>query len=376
MLTILVVILGLSMLIIGHEAGHFFVAKLFKLKVEEFGFGLPPRIFGLRRYGGTTGGKWHFFWRERENQDAMKGLRPSDTVYSFNVLPFGGFVRIAGENDLPRPDLESQQILAEKDKTRLFFFQPAWKRGAVMLAGVTINFIIGWLLISAILMIGIPQSVLIAEVQKNSPAETAGLAAGDMILEYSGMEQFVGFVNSHKGEKIGINVMRAGQKLTFYPVPRTVVAPGEGAIGVLLQETGAAQQGFFSAIYGGLKQSLLVVKLTMTALYNLFINLLTSGSLSEGVMGPIGILGVAQKTGELGWIYILQILALISINLAAMNLIPFPALDGGRFFLILVERIKGSRVSFRVEAVLNGVGFLILLALMVAISIRDVIRLL
>lgn len=374
MLTTLIIIIGLSALIIGHEAGHFFVAKLFKLKVEEFGFGLPPRIFGLRRYVGATTKKWHFFWRKREKPETMSGLKPSDTAYSFNFLPFGGFVRIAGENDgtasLPKKEHEG------KDSARWFVFQPAWKRSVVILAGITTNFLIGWFIISAVFMAGSPSALIIESVQTGSPGEKAGFMTGDIIQDYKTAGEFIGFVDTVRGTETKITVNRNGENLTIKVVPRVKTDPGEGAIGVLLQETGLPKQKFFTAIIQGFWQSILIAKMTIVAFYTLLANLLQHGSLVEGIVGPVGILGIAARTGEIGFAYVAQLLALISINLAIMNLVPFPALDGGRFLFILVEKIKGSRVSFKTEALVNGIGFLLLIILMITITFRDIARML
>src|SRR5690348_4418328 len=154
MLIFLIVIIGLSLLILGHEAGHFFAAKAFGLKVHEFGFGFPPRIAAFKK---------------------------GETEYSINWLPFGGFVKIAGERgefEMVNPEGHMRE---DEDESRFLYAQPAWKKSIVMLAGVFINFVLGWLFVSLTLMIGAPQALVINSVASGSPAEAAGIMANDIV---------------------------------------------------------------------------------------------------------------------------------------------------------------------------------------------------
>lgn len=346
-MTIFLVIVGLSLLILLHEAGHFFAAKYFGLKVDEFGFGFPPRLF-----------KW----------------KKGETEYSFNLLPFGGFVKIAGETDRMRDDIGALNELPPAEKKRIFLFQPAWKRSVVILAGVVVNFIVGWLLISALFMIGGKQLLLISAIQPGSAAESAGLKAGDVVIDYTQSQAFIDYVNQNRGKQIDIKVIRNGQETIVPATPKTQTEGDEGALGVFLTEAGIPKYGFFRALYEGLLQSFHIAWLVVQTFLKLLENLFLKAQLLEGVVGPVGIFGVATEAGKIGAIYLLQLLALISLNLAVMNLIPFPALDGGRFFLILVEKIKGSPISPKIEGIINGIGFALLLILMVLITVRDVSR--
>jgi regulator of sigma E protease len=347
MLTALFVIVGLSILILGHEAGHFFAAKRLGLKVDEFGFGFPPRMFSWKR---------------------------GETEYSFNWLPFGGFVKIAGENDRMHEGVEKLVLLPEAEKQRLFVFRPAWQRTIITVAGVFVNFVIGWLLVSSILMIGTPQAVVVSEVQKDSPADEVGIESGDVIKNYLHSSDFINFVGENRGKEIEVSLQRGDEVISIKVTPRITTTPGEGALGVLLAEAGEARQSFFPALWEGLKRTGLIFWITILTFYELIKNLFVHGSLLGGVVGPVGIFGVAQQTGELGFIYLVQLISLISINLAAINLIPFPALDGGRLFLIVIEKIKGSPISLKTEAWVNGIGFVFLIFLMIIITIRDVSR--
>jgi len=350
MLIVVLVIISLSLLILGHEAGHFLVAKLFGMKIDEFGFGFPPKIFGRKK---------------------------GETEYSLNWLPFGGFVKIRGESD-PSPldngerRVTSDTSVPEEEKKHLFLFQPAWRRALVVAAGVATNFLIGWFLISAVLMVGTPKAIVISGTQAGSPAESVGLMSGDIINGYKTVQDFVNFVNQNRGRPITISISRNGKDLSFTVTPRVSIGPNEGALGVLLAEGGEERQGFMKALWQGLKNSVYILGMTLQALYLLVKNLFLHGSLLQGVVGPVGIFSVAEEASHIGLIYFVQLMGLISLNLTVVNLIPFPALDGGRLLFIAAEKIKGSPVSRKIEMWANGLGFALLIAIMVLITIRDI----
>lgn len=346
MLIFFLVLIGLSLLVLGHEAGHFFAAKMFGVKVEEFGFGFPPRIFA-KKFG--------------------------ETEYSLNWLPFGGFVKISGERGefamVEDPVSKSQAFV---HSSRLFYTQPTWKKSLMLLAGVIINFILGWLFISAALMIGTPNALVIGGVQPNSPAAAVGLAAGDIVEHYQDAKSFIQFIDAHRGQPTEVVVNRSGKEMTFTVTPRLQTAANEGAIGVELAEAGSPREAPLPALWDGLQASISLLGMTFMAFYQLFRDLFVHASLMQGVTGPVGIFGIAEQTGQIGLIYLLQFIGIISINLAVVNCIPFPALDGGRFLMVLIEKIKGSAVSEKVEATINGVGFAILILLMVLLTVRDI----
>ncbi len=352
MFVTIIVIVGLSVLILGHELGHFAAAKLFGLRVDEFGFGFPPRMWAWRRKGNET---------LRRTQ--------GETEYSLNWLPFGGFVKIAGEN----PE-ENAVPPSKEEQKRLFHFQPAWKRVVVLVAGVAVNFLLGWWLLTATLMLGTPSAVMIAGVSPNSPADAAGLRAGDVINGFATTDEFIAFVSANRGTSVAIRTVRGDGEKTFEFTPRVNPPAGEGALGVQLAGTGAPPMGFGSALWEGLKSSVYVIGLTFQALGDLLRSLLSQGQVPGDIVGPLGIVAVAQRTGSLGIAYLFELLSLISLNLAVINLIPFPALDGGRVLFTAIEKIKGSPIPRRIEGTVNGVGFVLLLALMVLVTVRDVVR--
>jgi regulator of sigma E protease len=356
---ILFVIVGLSVLILAHEAGHFICSKLFGLKVDEFGIGFPPRMFAKKK---------------------------GETEYSVNWLPFGGFVKIAGErgeftleeelaNGAYKESKPDSSSAANVDAKRLFYSQPAWKKSAILLAGIFMNFVIGWLLVSFALAVSAPKALIVSDIEPNSPASAVGLTQGDIIKNFSDSQSFIAFVDAHRGQSIALDILRGGKELNINVIPRITTEANEGAIGVYLEDAGRPGENIFAALWDGLKTTGMIAWLTIVAFWNLIKQLFEHGSLLAGVVGPVGIFGIAEETGKIGATYFIQFLGIISINLAVVNLIPFPALDGGRFLMTIIEKIKGSPVPEKVEGWINGVGFAFLLVLMALLTIRDVAHL-
>jgi len=354
MLVGIFIFLGLSLLILGHEAGHFFVAKWLKLKIDEFGFGFPPRMFA---------------WRPKHKHKETRELVSSETEYSFNWLPFGGFVKIAGEND--QFDERAHETVSPEEEKRFFRAQSATRKVAVIGAGVLINFVVGWLLFAGVFMIGTP--ILITNVIPDSPAARAGIMPGDVIEGYADPKAFISFVNANQGKEIILRFLREGKSITIPATPRVLAQGERGALGIELG--GIARESFFVALWEGLRESFAVAWATLRAFWELLVGIFTSGRLMEGIVGPVGIFSVANTAGKAGFVFLLHLLGLISVNLAVVNLIPFPALDGGRLLLIGIEKLKGSRLSRKVEIGMNAAGFVLLILLMVLITIRDIVRL-
>lgn len=338
-LGIIAVIIFLSILILVHELGHFLAAKKFGLLVEEFGFGLPPRLWG-KKIG--------------------------ETIYSLNWLPIGGFVKIFGE------DSEEKTTLIQ-GSSRSFSSLAIWKRAVILCAGVLMNFLLGWLVISIILSIGVPQAILITEVRPGSPVEVAGLLPGDAILQFKQVDEFVSFVKIHQGEEISLETERNGKSMTIKVVPRTNPPAGEGALGIGLVEAGVPKQNFVKALFEGFKISLQIIRSIALAITGLLKGIfLGQENVLKGVSGPVGIVKITAEAGKMGFVYLLQLLSLISLNLAVINILPFPALDGGRLLFLIIEKIKGSPLPSKFERYTNAVGMALLLLLMLVITIKDV----
>ncbi len=336
---IILVIIFLSVFILVHELGHFLVAKKFGLLVEEFGFGLPPRIWG-RKIG--------------------------ETLYSINALPFGGFVKIYGEDR----QAEDGRVAAGRSFSSL----KIWRRMLIIAAGVSMNFLLGWLLVSIIFNVGIPQAIFITDVAQNSPAAEAGLQSNDKIIGFSSVDEFIRYVDGYRGESLVLKIEREGKEMEIQAVPRLNPPAGEGALGVALTEIGLPKQKLFAGIWEGLKMSLTIVEMVFITIFNLIKSVFVGGASLEAVTGPIGIIKITAQAGSLGFIYLLQLLALISLNLVVINILPFPALDGGRLLFLLIEKIKGSPLPAKFERYANAVGFTFLLLLMAVITIKDIIK--
>lgn len=331
---ILIGILFLVILILGHEFGHFLAAKLFGLRVDEFGIGFPPKVFSKRIH---------------------------ETRYSFNLLPFGGFVKIHGEHSSADEKLEEPE--------RSFVHQPAWRRSVIIIAGAFMNFLIGWLAFSAVFMLGIPTRILIEGVLPGSPAAEAGLEAGTYVEGFNSASEFVKFVNDNQGSEITVN----GRTV----VPRTNPPADEGALGVVVTDVGVPKQNVLESLWRGLQSAVGVTRFIAGAFGALLGGFISGDfALADEVTGPVGVFDVLGETSKLGAAYLIQFLGLISLNLVVINLAPFPALDGGRFLFILIEKVIGRQINYRFQTAANAIGLALLLVLMAVVTIRDIMRIL
>lgn len=366
-MNILIFLVILSVLVIVHEAGHFFVAKYFNIRVDEFGLGYPPRAKKL------------FSWR--------------GSVFTLNWLPFGGFVKIFGEN----PN-ENDEELSEEGPAAPGEKFTAKNRGiqsAVLVAGVTANFLFAWLLISFGFMSGLPAPVgvslpvenaktLITTVIPGSPADEAGLRSGDEIVSLDRNNnptseltpEIASQVISLSKDPIIFNIKRGDDLYSKTVIPKEGIVPGKPAVGVAMDNVGIVKLSPLKAFYYGFKTTAELTWVTAKALGNFIIQgIRGQGDLSQ-VTGPIGLVGMVGEVQQLGFIYLLSFTALISINLAIVNLIPFPALDGGRLLFVGVEAITRKKIPARIFNAANTVGFGILILLMILITFRDVRNLL
>ncbi len=372
----------LSVVVLIHEAGHFFTARRFGIKVEEFGFGFPPRLFGKKRKG---------------------------TIYSINWIPLGGFVKLYGEDDAGGGKISSKDKNheAKKDLEHAYFTKPAWQRALVILAGILMNFFLAVIIFYIVLAAqgfktevpalsehkfhfveqSLNSKVYIGEVSKDSPADKAGIAPFSQILEVNGkklanMKEFVSLVNSNKGKEI-ILVWTddKGNTKKGSLTPRVNPPKDQGAIGVSL----GSQDGY-ELVYTTLGQKIIsgIIYPVDLMLYNLSATKeLISNSVKEksteqigqSVSGPLGIFVVvgavvseSQNVKELV-LQVLTLMGLISITLAFFNVLPIPALDGGRLFFVLVEMVTGKKISPALEAKINTVSFLILIGLLIYITV-------
>lgn len=367
MTTVLIFLLVLGLLVFVHEMGHFLVARRNGIKADEFGFGFPPRIAGLVW---DDEKKRHRFVRSGEE------VVSPHTVYSLNWIPLGGFVKIKGED-------------GEAKDSDSFATKSAWVRIKVLAAGVTMNFLLAWVLISIVLMAGFPQQVdpnasvsgkrdiQISQVLPNTPAESMGLRAGDKIVSVGdsnamSVAQVQEYIAARKGQEITLRIERGTQALTLNGMPRTDYPKDEGSLGIGLGETEMISYAWYEAIREGAIATYNLTSAMVVGIADIFKGLVTGTheGLSD-VSGPVGIAKLTGQMSNLGLVYLLYFAAILSINLGIINILPIPALDGGRIFFILIEVIKGSPVSQRVEGIFHQIGFALLLLLMLLVTVND-----
>jgi len=378
MSAILIFIAILGVLILVHEMGHFLVARRNGIKAEEFGFGFPPRIFGFYKQDKT--GKYKLVL-------GNKNINSKNTVYSLNWIPLGGFVKIKGENGSGKKEEDS------------FAFKSAWIRSKVLAAGVTMNFVLAWILISIVFMLGIPETIdsassaqsspsskiQIVEIFPDSPAEKSKLEAGDEILKkqidpsgkivnLQNVKQTSEFISSYKGKALNLKIKRGGKDITVSVVPRINPPENQGALGISLVETTLVKYSVGESFWNGFKTTGELIFSIFGALFGILKNLFIGNGVGADVSGPVGIAIFTKKVAGLGLAYILQFAAILSVNLGVINILPFPALDGGRILFIAIEKIKGSPVSQKVEQTFHMIGFVLLITLLILVTFRDVAR--
>ena len=372
--TIIIFIIVLSLLVFVHEWGHFFVARKLGVKSEEFGIGYPTRIIGVYK---NKKGKWSMAKGKKKVEDAQ------DTVYSLNWIPLGGFVKIKGE------DGEN-----EKDKDS-FAGKKAWKRAAILSAGVSMNLVLAAVLLSVGLMLGLPQAatgdfesgtqvsdqkVTVLKVFPETPAKEAEIKMGDVILGINGQElnsseQVNQFIKDKKGEKLTYKIKRGEEVLHKKITPETIEKNGETGIGIAITNTAIVKYPWYRAVWKGVKETVILTGAIIVALVGLVKDLIMGQSVAAEVGGPVRIAALTGQFANLGFAYLLQFTALLSINLAIINFLPIPALDGGRVLFLIIEKIKGSPVKKEVEALIHNLSFILLIILILIITFNDIVNL-
>ncbi len=353
--TVLIFVIVLGILVFVHEFGHFITAKKMGMKVEEFGFGFPPRIWGKKGKDGV--------------------------FYSVNWIPLGGFVKIKGEDGENRKDPDS------------FASQKAWRRAIVLVAGVVMNFLLCAVLFTFGFAIGLPQAVdqtaleqglvkdykvQVVSVLDDKPAKEAGIKVGDVLLavdgqEVKGVNKLLADTSSKIGQTVDYKIQRDGQILDK-DIQVVDIGDGKAGIGIGLVETGIVAYPIHQAIWQGFKLTGLLTKEIVFAFGNILKNLIIGKPLGVQVSGPVGIAVLTGQVARLGFIYVLQFTALLSLNLAIINFIPFPALDGGRLLFLAIEKIRRKPVSQKIESIVHTIGFAVLMILVIIITFQDVIR--
>lgn len=364
-MSIIIFLIVLAVLILVHEWGHFAAAKQAGIRVDEFGLGFPPKIAGVKK---------------------------GETEYTLNWIPFGGFVKIFGEN----PDEES---LHGPDSHRSFVNKSKWDQAVVLAAGVTMNVVLAWVLFSISFMSGFPASVaytdagtvenpetVITGTQPESPAALAGLLPGDTIVSLSheantltdvtDTANISSFVDATEGQSFDITVLRNDVEETYTLEARDDLVAGERyIIGITMDRIGILQLPIHTAIWEAGKLTFTMSGEIAVGLAHFIWQTFTGAADFSQVAGPVGIVGLVGDASNFGLFYLLGFTAFISLNLAVLNLLPFPALDGGRLLFLLIEKIKGTPIKPKVANTLNAIGFILLLLLMIVVTIQDVIKL-
>lgn len=361
MITALLVIAILVLLIVAHELGHFLAAKLFGVRVQEFGVGYPPRAFLFGKIG--------------------------ETEYTFNWLPFGGFVRIFGDEG------EAEQGPGS------FMRATRPVQALILVAGVLANAILAWALFAGALTYGIPRVVdnprpnepvhlLVADVVPGSPAEAAGITAGDEIVRVEDSkgaaetpltpERISEFVRTRGGEQILFSYVRAGATSTVTVRPAHAVIEeqiGRPAIGVALVLVNNEPLPPQGALYESLFRTRDAFVLVGNGLWGIMQEAFSGSPNLSGIVGPVGLVGIVSDASSHGVGNILALTGFISVNLAIINLIPIPALDGGRLLLLAVEAVRRRAAPRMAVQLLNIFGVVLIALLMVTVTYNDIARL-
>ncbi len=359
-MSILIFIIVIVALIIVHEFGHFIVAKLSGMRVDEFGLGYPPRAATIAKIG--------------------------ETSYTLNWLPFGGFVKIYGED-------------GGGEDSRAFSARPRILQALVLIAGITMNLIFAYVLITGALVVGAPRvlsgndladarnmELMVANVIPGTPAAHAGLLIGDSIIEAKDVRgiwhatdpaSFSTFIAASAGDTVSLSVKRTGseQNITAKPMEGVVPSdPSRYALGVEVATVGVVPLAFGAAITEWASLTWGATLLTAEGLWHFFYGVFTFSANLSQVSGPIGIAGAVGNASAQGIGDLFSIMAIISINLALINLLPIPALDGGRLLFVIIEGIVRRPIKANVVRAFNTAGFAFLILLMVVVTAHDIFK--
>ncbi len=351
-LTIIVFFIVLGVLVFVHELGHFYSARKLGVGVEEFGFGFPPKIFGIKKNG---------------------------VMYSLNLIPIGGFVKIKGESGDNEDDSDS------------FINAPIWKRIIILSAGVFMNFVLAFVLLSVGFGIGIPsslggdygdakirdQKIQVISVYPGSPAYKSGIKLGDYIVSlddktFSTSEELTNYIELNQEKEILVKVNSVNDEKTLTLKPEQIDnSLNKKIIGVSLSDTGIVSYPWYKAPLYGFRATINLTGAIFKALIDLIAGLF-SGHGAEDVSGPIGVAVFTGRAVSMGWQYILQFMAILSVNLAIINILPFPALDGGRIMFLIIEKIRRKKNNQKLEAIIHNIGFSFLMLLIVLVTFKDI----
>jgi len=357
-MTVILFLVVLSVLVLAHEWGHYAAAKKMGMRVEEFGLGFPPRAWSWK---GKDGMRW-----------------------SLNWVPIGGFVRIKGESGGDRHDKDS---FVSKSLPARFF---------VLIAGVLMNFLLAAALFAGVFFIGTQaitedgvesyaivteEAIRVADVLPDSPAAIAGIEIGDELLLLNGEAYSVGeeardvLLSATENDILEFVIEREGVEQTFTLAEAYVEELEGSGFGIALLETGHVRYPWYRTPWKGVQVTIGYTIAITLALWDIVVGLVTGAGISADVAGPVGIAAVTGEVAARGITHLLFFAAILSINLAIINVLPFPALDGGRVVFVLLEAVRRKPVSEKLEAVVHNLGFFILIGLIIAVTYRDIVQL-
>lgn len=372
MINVLIFLLVLSVLVLVHEAGHYFAARFFGVKAEEFGYGFPPRAIGIVK---TAQG-----WKQVSGRDRAFY---KNTIWSLNWLPLGGFVRLKGESGDGEGEPDS------------FLTKPGWQKFIILAAGVAMNWLLAAVIFSFGFSVGVPaeldglpnsaivsnQHIEIVEVVGKSAAETSGLLTGDKILTINGQvpkdadaSRAIMADQTEKGFDLTLEIDRDGSVKTILANPAFLEALGKPGLGVALANIGTVRFPVHLAFVQGVTVTSQYTWLIINGFWSLLTDLFGQRKLAAEVSGPVGIAVLAGHVADQGFWALMQFSALLSLNLAVINFLPIPALDGGRAVFVVVESIRRRRNNPMLEAAVHQVGFVALLILILLVTAQDLNR--
>ncbi len=357
-LTVILAFFSLIGLVTLHEFGHFIVAKRFGVKVEEFGIGYPPRIIG-KKIG--------------------------QTIYSLNLLPFGAFVKMPGE-------------IEHLEDSASFFKKPIWQRMLIVLAGVISFWIIAAILFSIVFGLGAPTAisdeetlgvinsqVQIVAVAKDSPADLAGLRAGDNIIEIKSPDSGVqkidkvkdlqNFAKANLGQELRLTIERGQENFKVSLLARANPPSGEGALGIALARVATKTYPWWQAPWQGILATVNMTEGVILGYAGAISNIIKGVPSGVELTGPVGIISMFSQVGRLGANYFLQFVGMVAVYVAIFNILPIPSVDGGKFLFLIIEAIRRKPISQKVEQSVTTVFFSMLVLLMIFVTIKDVIKL-
>jgi regulator of sigma E protease len=361
--SVLLFFIILLVLVIVHEFGHFIIAKWVNMRVDEFAFGFPPRLYGKKK---------------------------GETTYSINALPLGGYVSIWGENG--EPDDEA------KHHPRAFSNRPKWAQIAVLVAGVAMNMLLALFIFVGISFGKVQMStddpdygsrvknpvLLVTDASPNSPAYLAGivpgtviakLASGSVIADIKTATSAIAFIESHQNDPFSITYIKPdGVRESTVVAAVYGIVPDRKALGISLDTVGYVRTSPIEAVKIGTMHTYDMTRLTLGGLWSLVTSIGRGQNVLESLSGPIGIAKIVGDTSQYGFVAVLSLVAILSINLAVFNALPLPALDGGRVVVVAIEAITRKRIPYKYYSWVNIIGFAALMLLLIVVTVHDIAR--